>query len=40
MNTDDMLKNSALKKAAVTFAAGYAKRMMGEPVSWLEKIKP
>ncbi len=28
MNADDMLKSPALKKAAVTFATGYARRMM------------
>ena len=28
MNTDDMLKSPALKKAAATFASGYARRMM------------
>ena len=28
MNVDDMLKSPALKKAAVTFATGYARRMM------------
>lgn len=28
MNVDDMLKSPALKKAAVTFASGYARRMM------------
>ncbi len=28
MNTDDMLNSPALKKAAVTFATGYARRMM------------
>lgn len=28
MNADDILKNPALKQAAVTFASGYAKRMM------------
>ncbi len=28
MNFDDILRSPALKKAAVTFAAGYARRMM------------